>query len=122
MNLLVSILFVAEIRLKPKKIHHAENALPTIPAELVLYSLHEEELMEKNKSLLQRLKDERWLQLMALAGLIWMLVFNYAPMYDGRKWAGLHGQQNHQKNEQRVFVLGRFASQCSFTGEETSAP
>ena len=37
--------------------------------------------MEKNKSLLQRLKDERWLQLMALAGLIWMLVFNYAPMY-----------------------------------------
>ena len=33
------------------------------------------------KSLWQRLKEEKWLQFMAWAGLIWMLVFNYAPMY-----------------------------------------
>ncbi len=33
------------------------------------------------KTLWQRLKDEKWLQLMAWAGLIWMLIFNYAPMY-----------------------------------------
>ncbi len=29
----------------------------------------------------KRLKDERYLQVMALCGVIWMLVFNYAPMY-----------------------------------------
>lgn len=33
------------------------------------------------KTFWRRLKDERWLQLMAWIGLIWMLVFNYAPMY-----------------------------------------
>ncbi|WP_191016171.1 ABC transporter permease [Treponema zioleckii] len=33
------------------------------------------------KTVWQRLKDEKWLQIMAWAGLIWMLVFNYAPMY-----------------------------------------
>ena len=60
--------------------------------------------MGKNKSLLQRLKDERWLQLMALAGLIWMLVFNYAPMYNGRKWVGRRkhrGLDNHP-HQQKV--------------------
>lgn len=35
----------------------------------------------KNKTTWQRLKDEKWLQLMAWLGLAWMLVFNYAPMY-----------------------------------------
>jgi len=29
----------------------------------------------------KRLKDERYLQVMALSGVVWMLVFNYAPMY-----------------------------------------
>ncbi|MCH5295899.1 MAG: sugar ABC transporter permease [Treponema sp.] len=33
------------------------------------------------KTFWQRLKDERWLQFMAWMGLIWMLLFNYAPMY-----------------------------------------
>lgn len=33
------------------------------------------------KTVWQRIKDEKWLQLMAWMGLIWMLVFNYAPMY-----------------------------------------
>ncbi len=33
------------------------------------------------KTVWQRLKDEKWLQLMAWLGLIWMLIFNYAPMY-----------------------------------------
>lgn len=33
------------------------------------------------KTFWQRIKEERWLQLMAWLGLIWMLVFNYAPMY-----------------------------------------
>jgi putative aldouronate transport system permease protein len=32
-------------------------------------------------SLLKRLYKEKYLQFMALAGLIWMLVFNYMPMY-----------------------------------------
>ncbi|EID85161.1 ABC-type polysaccharide transport system, permease component [Treponema sp. JC4] len=33
------------------------------------------------KTVWQRLKDEKWLQIMAWLGLIWMLIFNYAPMY-----------------------------------------
>jgi putative aldouronate transport system permease protein len=33
------------------------------------------------KSFWARLKEERYLQFMALCGVIWMLVFNYAPMY-----------------------------------------
>lgn len=33
------------------------------------------------KTLWQRLKEERYLQIMAWIGLLWMLVFNYAPMY-----------------------------------------
>ena len=33
------------------------------------------------KTFWQRLKEEKYLQLMAWLGLIWMLVFNYAPMY-----------------------------------------
>ncbi|GHV69404.1 sugar ABC transporter permease [Spirochaetia bacterium] len=28
-----------------------------------------------------RLREEKYLQIMALAGLLWMLIFNYAPMY-----------------------------------------
>lgn len=35
----------------------------------------------KKKSFWQRLKDERYLQIMAILGVIWMLIFNYAPMY-----------------------------------------
>lgn len=34
-----------------------------------------------SKSFWKRLKEERYLQGMALCGVIWMLVFNYAPMY-----------------------------------------
>ena len=33
------------------------------------------------KTFWQRLKDERDLQIMAILGIIWMLVFNYTPMY-----------------------------------------
>ena len=32
-------------------------------------------------SLIKRIKQEKYLQIMALAGLIWMLIFNYLPMY-----------------------------------------
>jgi putative aldouronate transport system permease protein len=35
----------------------------------------------KKKSFLVRLQEEKYLQIMALAGLLWMLIFNYAPMY-----------------------------------------
>lgn len=35
----------------------------------------------KKKPFLVRLREEKYLQLMALLGVIWMLVFNYAPMY-----------------------------------------
>lgn len=42
--------------------------------------------VQLNKSLvkkpfLKRLKEEKYLQLMAWLGIIWMVVFNYAPMY-----------------------------------------
>ncbi len=33
------------------------------------------------KSFTQRLRDERYLQFMVWCGLIWMAIFNYAPMY-----------------------------------------
>lgn len=33
------------------------------------------------KPFVQRLKEEKYLQVMAWVGLVWMLVFNYAPMY-----------------------------------------
>lgn len=33
------------------------------------------------KTLWTRLKEEKYLQFMALCGIVWMLVFNYAPMY-----------------------------------------
>lgn len=33
------------------------------------------------KPFMQRLKEEKYLQIMAWVGLLWMLVFNYAPMY-----------------------------------------
>jgi len=35
----------------------------------------------KKKSFWVRLREEKYLQAMALLGLIWMLIFNYAPMY-----------------------------------------
>jgi putative aldouronate transport system permease protein len=35
----------------------------------------------RKKTFWARLKDERYLQIMAWCGIIWMLVFNYAPMY-----------------------------------------
>lgn len=33
------------------------------------------------KTFWQRLRDEKYLQFMALCGIVWMLIFNYAPMY-----------------------------------------
>lgn len=33
------------------------------------------------KTFLQRLNEEKYLQFMALCGIAWMLIFNYAPMY-----------------------------------------
>ncbi len=41
------------------------NELPTIP----------------KKSFLARLREEKYLQIMALLGIVWMLIFNYIPMY-----------------------------------------
>lgn len=35
----------------------------------------------KKKTFWQRLKTEKYLQIMAILGVIWMLIFNYAPMY-----------------------------------------
>ena len=35
----------------------------------------------KKKPFLVRLREEKYLQLMALLGVVWMLIFNYAPMY-----------------------------------------
>ncbi|MCI1208432.1 MAG: ABC transporter permease subunit [Treponema sp.] len=35
----------------------------------------------EKKSFLVRLKEEKYLQMMALAGVVWMLIFNYIPMY-----------------------------------------
>ncbi|MCQ2576495.1 MAG: ABC transporter permease subunit [Treponema sp.] len=35
----------------------------------------------KKKSFLVRLREEKYLQIMAILGVIWMLIFNYAPMY-----------------------------------------
>jgi ABC-type polysaccharide transport system, permease component len=37
--------------------------------------------LSKKKSFMTRLREERYLQVMALLGVAWMLVFNYAPMY-----------------------------------------
>ena len=37
--------------------------------------------MKAHNSFLSRLKEERYLQIMAWLGIVWMLVFNYAPMY-----------------------------------------
>jgi putative aldouronate transport system permease protein len=36
---------------------------------------------KQSGSLLRRLKGEKYLQIMALLGLIWMFIFNYLPMY-----------------------------------------
>ena len=35
----------------------------------------------KKKTFWVRLREEKYLQIMALLGVLWMLVFNYAPMY-----------------------------------------
>ena len=43
------------------------NSLPTITLN--------------KKTFLQRLREEKYLQIMAWCGLIWMIIFNYAPMY-----------------------------------------
>lgn len=58
----------------------------------------------KFKHFLQRLSNQRWLQLMVIPGIIWLIVFCYVPMYGiiiafqnyrpgdpffGGKWAGL---------------------------------
>jgi len=37
--------------------------------------------MEIGSSLIKRFQKEKYLQIMALLGLLWMLVFNYMPMY-----------------------------------------
>jgi putative aldouronate transport system permease protein len=38
-------------------------------------------LMKYQGSLIKRLEREKYIQFMALAGLLWMIVFNYLPMY-----------------------------------------
>lgn len=35
----------------------------------------------RQKTFWQRLKEEKYLQIMAVCGIVWMLIFNYAPMY-----------------------------------------
>jgi len=38
-------------------------------------------MIKQQTKLLTRLRREKYLQFMALAGLVWMLIFNYLPMY-----------------------------------------
>ncbi len=38
-------------------------------------------ILTKRKSFWVRLREEKYLQIMAIIGVIWMLIFNYAPMY-----------------------------------------
>ncbi len=40
-----------------------------------------ETYLKSRKPFLVRLNEEKYLQIMALLGVIWMLIFNYAPMY-----------------------------------------
>jgi len=35
----------------------------------------------RQKTFWQRLQEEKYLQIMAICGIVWMLIFNYAPMY-----------------------------------------
>jgi putative aldouronate transport system permease protein len=35
----------------------------------------------RQKTFWQRLQEEKYLQIMAVCGIVWMLIFNYAPMY-----------------------------------------
>jgi len=51
-----------------------ENKVDTVSKKLP-------ETVLNKKSFWQRLKEERYLQIMAWLGIIWMVVFNYAPMY-----------------------------------------
>mgnify|MGYP002621110098 FL=1 len=69
----------------------------------------------KKKTFVQRFREEKYLQIMALLGVVWMLIFNYAPMYGilvafkknyritmplfsfdflKSEWAGAHGFQH----------------------------
>ena len=81
------------------------------------------------KSFWQRLREEKYLQVMAWCGIIWMLIFNYAPMYGiltafkknyrittplfsmdflKSEWAGSHGFQhfiNFFKDDQFVNIM-----------------
>ena len=40
-----------------------------------------EPVLLNKKTFWERLRDEKYLQFMAICGVVWMLIFNYAPMY-----------------------------------------
>ena len=58
-----------------------------------------------SKTFMQRLKEERYLQFMAWCGVIWMLVFNYAPMY-----GIITGFKKNYKITEKLFSLKFLAS------------
>ncbi len=58
-----------------------------------------------SKTFMQRLKEERYLQVMAWCGVIWMLVFNYAPMY-----GIITGFKKNYKITEKLFSLKFLAS------------
>ncbi len=60
---------------------------------------------QKSKSFIQRLKEERYLQFMAWCGVLWMLVFNYAPMY-----GILTGFKKNYRITEKLFSLKFLAS------------
>ena len=62
-------------------------------------------LKKSQKSLLKRLSREKYLQIMALAGIVWMLIFNYAPMY-----GLLTAFKKNYRITQNLFSLGFMAS------------
>lgn len=58
-----------------------------------------------SKPFLQRLREERYLQVMAWCGVVWMLVFNYAPMY-----GIITGFKKNYKITEKLFSLKFLAS------------
>jgi putative aldouronate transport system permease protein len=60
----------------------------------------------KSKTFVQRFKEEKYLQIMALAGVVWMLIFNYAPMY-----GLLVGFKKNYRITEKLFSFGFFQTE-----------
>jgi len=63
------------------------------------------------KEFLKRLRQEKYLQFMAIMGLIWMLIFNYAPMY-----GLLIAFKRNFRITQNMFSLGFLTSEWAPNG------